>query len=185
MHDPRCPVCRTVLATKVAPPTTQNVLNIEFTLNDVNAAIDDDYRALRRQQINYDARRRRFLRRNPALQDEDTAVRTHQRELREIDRRLAQKWSRESHALWMGSSFAEMRRERSLLLRRMRRRERIVERAVSRQLGDRPDIDVDDSSSLTRALARLGRSWGQQRRQGPQIVSESESDSDDAGSDAT
>ena len=125
MHDPRCPVCRAELAKK---PDAANVVNVELTIGDVHNAVEEEYQSLRRQQVNYDARRRRFLRRRPELQQEHAAMKVQEQELRELERRIAAKWYKESQALWMGETFVHMKKQRALLLRRIRRREKLVGR---------------------------------------------------------
>lgn len=157
MHDPRCPICRTVLAKKPEPATSTQIVNVEFSLNDINDAVDQEYHNHRRQQLNYDARKRRFLRNRPDLIRERDAIKAGEADLRDLDKRISAQWSRETHAMWMGPSFAPMKKERTLLLRRLRRRERIVEDAVEAELGERPEINDDDDSSLFRVIARIGR----------------------------
>lgn len=163
MHDPRCPICRTELATRPAPPPPQQHV-VELTLGDVNTAIEDEVRTLRRHQTNYDARRRRFLRRRPELQREVTDLRRQHGELRDLERRISDHWARETRALWKSPALAELKAQRSLLLRRMRRRERLVDTAVEAVLGERPELSDDDESDETfmRAIAQLGRRRVQQ-----------------------
>ena len=177
VHDARCPICRAELAKPPAPAAQQSppaAINLELTLDDVHQALDEEYHVARRRQTNYDARRRRFLRRRPELLREREALKLCEAELRALDRRIATKWSRDSHALWMGPAFAELKRERTLLLRRIRRRERVVDAAVEAALGERPEVvdddDDDPESSLFRALARLGRNGMARAAAAPQIV---------------
>lgn len=157
LHDPRCPVCRVEIAKR--PPTSPpRVVNVELTMNDVDSAMDDEYHSMRRRQHNYAARRRRFLRRRPELHREDEEMRRCQRELRDVERSIAAQWTREANALWMGPSFASVKKERGLLLRRIRRRERTVDEAVTAELGERPDMDEEEEESqVFRAIARLSR----------------------------
>ena len=157
MHDPRCPVCRTELAKR--PEVQQaHVVNVELTLHDMQVAVDEEVRSVRRQQVNYDARRRRFLRGQPQLRAQFDVVQEQRRQLRSLERRLEDAWSRESRALWMGPAFVAQKRERALLLRRIRRGERMVDAAVAEVLGARPEVrDSDDESHVLRALANIGR----------------------------
>ena len=134
------------------------VFNLELSVSDVHSAIDEEFHLSRRQQINYDARRRRLINRLPELADERNFIRLAYLQLRDIDRRIALQWDRETRNLWMGPSFLPMKRERSLILRRLRRRERLLETAVEAELGQRPDINDGDEASFFRAVARLGGS---------------------------
>lgn len=158
LHDPRCPVCRAELAHKPEPAATPNVLNIELTMGDVQEAFEQDFRTMRRQQLNYDARRRRFLRRHPELLEEHAAARQGEQQLRALERTISDRWSQASRELWTAPEFVALRKERTLLLRRIRRRERVVDRAVEEALGERPEIDDDgEESQVMRAIARAGR----------------------------
>lgn len=151
VHDPRCPICRTELATKPA----SHVVNVELSIGDVNQVVEDEIQQVRREQVNYDARRRRFLRRRPELLRAAEAAKRDHTELRALERRIEAQWSRESNALWRGPSFEPIKRERSLLLRRLRRSERLVDVAVVEELGERPEID--EGESVFRAIASMGR----------------------------
>lgn len=157
-HDPRCPVCRCTLAKRSEPPAAPSVVNVELSMNDVDAALDEDYQDIRRAQANYAARRRRFLRNRPNLKRENDAIKETERALRDLERRISAEWARNCHALWMGPLFESQKRERALLMRRLRRRERILEAAVTEALGERPESsdDDDEESHLLRTIARLG-----------------------------
>ena len=158
LHDPRCPVCRAELAQKPAPAAGPSVLNIELTMGDVQEAFEQDFQTMRRQQLNYDARRRRFLRRHPDMLEEHMAAKRGELQLRTLERGISERWSQASRELWLRPEFVALRKERSLLLRRIRRRERTVEEAVEEALGERPEIDDDgEESQVMRAIARAGR----------------------------
>lgn len=162
LHDPRCPVCRVELAKR--PAATPSVVNIELTMNDVQNAFEVDYQAMRRQQINYDARRRRFVQRRPDLRQEYAAMREGEKRLKQLERVISDQWAHASRELWTGPTFAALKKERSLLLRRIRRRERIVEAAVEDALGERPEVDDDgEESQVIRAIARAGQERANRR----------------------
>ena len=156
MHDPRCPVCRAQYATKPESATSAAVVNIELTMSDVQNAFEHDFRDVRRLQTNYDARRRRLLRRTPYLQQEHTETQALRRQLREVETSLERPWVHLAHELRSGPHFAELKRKRALLLRRIRRRERIVAAVVVEVLGERPEIR-DDDSQLLDAIVTAGR----------------------------
>ena len=179
LHDARCPVCRVELAKPPPPPPTPSssrVLSLELAIDAVQDRVEEQVRAVRRGQANYDARRRRFLRRRPDLLREEAALRSGRVELRALERKMEADWARETSALWVGPAFAPAKRQRALLLRRVRRRERVVDGAVTEELGERPELSEEEEDddegeegeevveaggeegALWRAIARLGES---------------------------
>jgi hypothetical protein len=124
----------------------------------MESAIEDEYVQIRRAQRNYDARRRRLVNARPQLRNDRDEACAARRELRCIESTIQTQWSSETQQLWASSRFAVLKKQRSLLLRRIRRRERNINRVAQVALGDRPEVDVDYDieTSILRALSRIG-----------------------------
>lgn len=151
LHDPRCPICRMEIAKK------PRVASIEITMQDLNNEMDTQVEETRRLHRNYVARKRRFIRSRADLMREEAKSKDLRKKLVALDNALHRKWSEESNKLWMGSVFADMKKERSALLRNMRRHERIVERVVIDHMGEAPEIDdeSEDEQLLYRSFAQI------------------------------
>lgn len=155
--DPRCPTCRRQIAKSVKP---EQRAVVEISMGDVDSAIEREFSQMRRNQINYDSRRRRIIKRRFDLQDQQSLLRQTMSELRKLDEALHKKWSIESKELWMGDKFKQLKNERTCLLRKIRRHKRYIDNVVIDALGTRPELDFDNeernTETIARAIVRLG-----------------------------
>ena len=115
---------------------------------------DDEWTALRRQQTNWDARRRRFLRNHPRLMQENEAARALGRQVRCLDTEVQRLWQVQSRALWNSEVFDGVRSQRAKLARAIARRRRVVESAVTSELGMRPELESDEDDVTSDTIAR-------------------------------
>jgi hypothetical protein len=140
------------------PPNPEPTNIVELTLGDIDDAVETEYADIRRQQINYDARRRRYIRRSERLIAEDERIKQLKKALKNIEQDINAKWSIETNILWKTETFQTMKKERVAAMRRLRRKERFLEKEVKDLLGERPDIpDIDEGDALIRAVTRLGQ----------------------------
>ena len=100
-YDSRCPVCRSELPKKASGPADDDdPVRTELTsairgIYDISREIAD----VRRQQRNWDARRRRVVRLSGEMQQNTAAAAACQQELGVVNREIALEWGRASNAL--------------------------------------------------------------------------------------
>ena len=157
LHDQRCPVCRCTLAK--ALPKRQSF--VEITMDEMEDAVQDEFRQMRRQQTNYDARRRRLVRCRAHLHREHEATKQLEQQLKAANGLLQKRWTDAARQLWRSEQFMEIKRQRRSIMSKIRQKQRVVDREVVEALGERPEIDMDDDTEnrnvLARAVFRLGR----------------------------
>lgn len=153
LHDPRCPVCRGTLGLTVPPAPPPRHVAIAVSVEDIDSVVTDRWNTVRRQQINYDARRRRLVRNNPVLRRAHDRAKEMRRHLRDLETALDHEWSVASRELWKSDRFLQKKQERARTMRRLRDFERQIERAATDAFGERPEIDLDSNEPVVNVIA--------------------------------
>lgn len=141
-----CPICRAALCEQRKPVHTVEISEITFHERD---------QQLRRQQRNYDARRRRLERINASVATAKNSAESSYKDFLNKHSEYEELWESAIRTLQQQPDIAKMKHARHLAMRRMRRAGNRYKALVTDTLGERPGAMEVMNETLAEALQRL------------------------------